>query len=85
MPNVEIGPPSDWSFKNLHLLAYSCHYLAAILNFEAAILDISKMYVYNKLHIACLDFLSKIGQFDSIRYGHGLYKWHFQYSTWRPF
>ena len=59
-------------------------YFITILNFEAAILDISELYVYDVLHIAFLDYLNKIGHFDSLRYGFGLYKCHSQYSKWRP-
>ena len=59
-------------------------YFVTIFNFEAAILDISELYVYDILHFAFLDYLNKIGHFDSLRYGFGLYKCHSQYSKWRP-
>ena len=59
-------------------------YFVTILNFEAAILDISELYVYDILHIAFLDYLNKIGHFDSLIYGFVLYKCHSQYSKWRP-
>ena len=78
-----IVPLSDWFLHSLYFLliyALFCHHL----NFEAAILDISELYVYDILHIAFLDYLNKIGHFDSLRYGFGLYKCHSQYSKWRP-